>query len=417
MQLLVAKVSKILLKNTRKHPFADIDLLLFDHDKQIAQLPESKVCADIMQNDVVIRREFGSRISDNTGKPVEKPDISSISRLYFLPLLIQYFRAVEFFEVDVDVFYPLYYRFEEYLYSDSLRYEVLAPLVGFDCDVDLIQLDKNFKIRKMKKEEVQLLWMPREPYLPPIIDPIDASLLKYTLEVTYSRKKGKMSIDMRKKPIPDELFEGAITTLRLFKSGDVDFYFTQRTPLTWDPHGAITYSFKERGDFRGRREYNLRQTEIDSFIEFWKEFGDTILKKEYHGHNYLDIAIKRFNLGLEEQDSENKFIDFFVAFEALYLLENFELSFRLSLRTATLLGITSEEKNSIFQYMKDAYTLRSSIVHGKTPKIRKKIVDLKVYVPKLENYLRQSIIRFLRITIQFKNQALILSDLDQQILR
>ena len=106
-----------------------------------------------------------------------------------------------------------------------------------------------------------------------------------------------------------------------------------------------------------------------------------------------------------------------MAFEALFLLETSELSYRLSLRTATLLGNSPQKKKLIFNFMKDAYNLRSQIVHGKTPKIGRKRVDLKVYVSELENYLRKSIIRFLRITDQFKNQVTILRNLDQQILR
>jgi len=411
MKLLIVKVSNILLKSTWKRPFADIDLLLFDHNEQIAQLPESKVCADIMQNDVIIKREFGSKFSDNAGNPVEKPGVSTIARSYFLPLLIQYFRAVEFFEINEDVFHALYLRFEEYLYSDSLRYEVLAPLAGFTCDVDLIQLEKNLLIRKMKEEEVERLWKPKEPFLPPLIDFIDASVLTFTLETTFAHKKGARALES------SEIFNSVITILRLFKPGGVNFFFTQRTPLMWGPIEGIAYSFKQRGDFFGRGRYNLTKDEIDSFVTFWKEFRDVIVKGEFQGHNYIQIALKRLNLGLEENNLEDKLIDYFVAFEALYLLETLELSYRLSLRTATLLGDTSEERNSIFKLMKDAYALRSNIVHGKKPKIGKKIVDLKDYVPKLENYLRQSIIKFLRMPIQYRNQALILRDLDQQILR
>jgi len=377
MKLLIVKVSNILLKSKWKRPFADIDLLLFDHNEQIAQLPESKVCADIMQNDVIIKREFGSKFSDNAGNPVEKPGVSTIARSYFLPLLIQYFRAVEFFEINEDVFHALYLRL----------------------------------IRKMKEEEVERLWKPKEPFLPPLIDFIDASVLTFTLETTFAHKKGARALES------SEIFNSVITILRLFKPGGVNFFFTQRTPLMWGPIEGIAYSFKQRGDFFGRGRYNLTKDEIDSFVTFWKEFRDVIVKGEFQGHNYIQIALKRLNLGLEENNLEDKLIDYFVAFEALYLLETLELSYRLSLRTATLLGDTSEERNSIFKLMKDAYALRSNIVHGKKPKIGKKIVDLKDYVPKLENYLRQSIIKFLRMPIQYRNQALILRDLDQQILR
>ena len=121
-------------------------------------------------------------------------------------------------------------------------------------------------------------------------------------------------------------------------------------------------------------------------------------------------------MGSEEKDLENKMIDFFVAFEALYLVEKLELSYRLALRTATLLGESSQEKKEIFSFMRDAYNLRSQIVHGDPPKIRKKMVNLKDYLPKLESYLRRSIVKYLEMLRDFKNQEEILYTLDQETL-
>ena len=78
MKLLVATVSKILIKGTRKRPLRDIAFLLLDYGEQIAQLPASEACADIMQNDDSIRREFASKLSDKAGKLVKEPGIKSI---------------------------------------------------------------------------------------------------------------------------------------------------------------------------------------------------------------------------------------------------------------------------------------------------------------------------------------------------
>ena len=100
----------------------------------------------------------------------------------------------------------------------------------------------------------------------------------------------------------------------------------------------------------------------------------------------------------------------------MYLVEKLELSYRLALRTATLLGESSQEKNEIFNIMRNAYNLRSQIVHGNLPKIRKKMVNLEDYVPKLGDYLRRSIVKYLKMTIGFKNQEEILHNLDQEIL-
>lgn len=412
-KFLIIAVSKILLESRKiilEH-HREIGFLLLDYGKEILELPEVKACAKIMLGDVAIRREFASRISDKSGKPIEKPPIRSIYEFYLRPFLSQYFMILKDVGLDQDTFNALYTRFEEYLYSDSLKYKIISPLAGFKSDVDVIELEKNLKIRRMSEEETNKLWKPRDAFVPPIIQPMDALALKYALESPFSHRKGS-PLDRR---ILAQVFEGVVTAFRLFKSGTVDFFFTQEIPILWEPYGGIAYHFKKRADYLGLNYY-LEKKEIDDFVEFWKEFRDTIVDADFHGHNYLRIALKRFNLGSEEKDLENKLIDFFVAFEALYLVEALELSYRLALRTATLLAESSQEKKEIFKFMRDAYTLRSQIVHGSPPKIRKKIVNLDDYVPKLENYLRRSITKYLRMIRDFKNQEKVLHSLDQEIL-
>jgi hypothetical protein len=416
MKLLVAAVSKLLNRGTRKRPLRDVGLLLLDYGKEIVQLPETKECARIMESEIQIRKEFASRISKDD-EPVERPGVGSIYEFYLRPLLSRYFKDLGDLRLDQEVFGSLYVGFEEYLYSDSMSYIVLAPLAGFKSDADVIQLKKDLKIRRMDQEEIDRLWKPQEPYLPPIIDFVDTYVFKYTLEAPLSRRKRRIGLHVSLKPTLEEIFEGVVSALRLFKSGGVDFYFTQRIPIQWQPFGGISFGFKRRGGYLGLGEYHLGKDEIDEFVEFWKEIGEVIVGKQYRCHDYLTIVLKRLNLGSEERDLENKLIDFFVAFEALFLLEASELSYRLALRTATLLGDSYQERREITNFMRDAYVLRSQIVHGKTPKIKKKTIDLKEYVPRLENYLRHSIIKYFKIIRQFKDQTAILRYLDQEILK
>ena len=78
-----------------------------------------------------------------------------------------------------------------------------------------------------------------------------------------------------------------------------------------------------------------------------------------------------------------------ISFESLYIGDDKELGYKLRLRTAFLLG---KQRAKIFKDMKKAYDLRGQIVHGNNPPSRD---ELRRIVPKIEEYLRQSIIRFL----------------------
>ena len=409
IKLLIIATSKILLecRKSKLKRRREIALLLLDCEKEISELPEVRACAETMISDVAI----ATNLSLDVGISVEKLVIEQVYVSYLRSFLFQYFQKVNDIVFDKEVFGLQYAKFEEYLYSDSIKYIIIAPLAGFKNGVDVIELQKNLRIRRTSKEEIDRLGKPRHPFLPSIIDPMDASALKYALEASFSHRKGSPE-NIR---IIDKEFEGVVTVLRLFKSGTVDFFFTQQMPLLWSRYGGIAYRFKKRSGYLFLN-YNLGKEEVDDFVELWKELGHTIVNEDFHGHKYLRIAVIRFNLGSEEKDLENKLIDFFVAFEALLLLETLELSYKLALRTATLLGESPKEKKEIFNFMREAYVLRSRIVHGKIPKIRKKIIDLKDYVPRLEDYLRRSIVKYLRMTIDFANQKDILDSLNQKIL-
>ena len=54
-----------------------------------------------------------------------------------------------------------------------------------------------------------------------------------------------------------------------------------------------------------------------------------------------------------------------IALENLFLKDaNQELSYKMSMRMAHLLAETNEEREKIFEFVKNAYSLRSKIVHG-----------------------------------------------------
>lgn len=144
-KLLIIAASEILLESRKivlEHP-REVGLLLIDYTKRILELPEVKACGEIMLGDATIRREFASRISNESGKRIEKPPIGVIYDCYLRPFLSEYFRTLKDVGFDQDIFNALYRKFEEYLYSDSLRYRILAPLGGFKSDVDVIELEED----------------------------------------------------------------------------------------------------------------------------------------------------------------------------------------------------------------------------------------------------------------------------------
>ena len=99
---------------------------------------------------------------------------------------------------------------------------------------------------------------------------------------------------------------------------------------------------------------------------------------------------------------DDKLIDYLIGFEALLLPnDKLELSFKLALRTAVLIGKNIKQKKEIFLIMKKAYGVRSSIVHGEEIKvpivINGKNFGLNDLVNSTESYLRLGIIHIIKI--------------------
>ena len=115
----------------------------------------------------------------------------------------------------------------------------------------------------------------------------------------------------------------------------------------------------------------------------------------------LDIAIQRFRSSYDRYlpDDPERLLDIAFAFEAIFLNddENKELSYRLRLRAAKLLGKTLEERQEIFDIVKNLYNFRSKIAHGETLDAKKsKDADkLKQVLSRAPRMLKDAIIEMI----------------------
>ncbi len=86
--------------------------------------------------------------------------------------------------------------------------------------------------------------------------------------------------------------------------------------------------------------------------------------------NNVGLAIRRLGLTRTRALSDDVLIDVMIALEALLLTknENDELSFRMSLRASQWAALIDERSATAFDLVRCAYGLRSTIVHGDSPK-------------------------------------------------
>ena len=82
--------------------------------------------------------------------------------------------------------------------------------------------------------------------------------------------------------------------------------------------------------------------------------------------SFIGVAARRLQYSSERSRDEDRLIDLMIAAEALFLGENErqEFGFRLSPRAAQYLGSSHSERRAMYESFRDAYGLRSPIIHG-----------------------------------------------------
>jgi hypothetical protein len=398
-----------------EEPEIDFFLLLFKYSNEIDALQNFKDCARYVLSNSVTRKKL-NLVSRGEQALEEVP--LTLSNFMMLRSLLGTFlkRAGELSFID-EAFDRLYEEFEHYLYISKIPYKVTAPIIGLSGDIGEVAFDKHLKLCRMSaSDRTAFMEEATSPMTASGFDSFGIQSAQYMLEADYSQRE-RVPMDTR---AGVNKFEEVVSVLRLWKSGKVRLVGTKVNPSIWTPHHGRVFGhrFSWRG-FVVPSSYVLNKTEESSLLHLWRRTRD--FKEEEGGTKngkYINIALRRFDLGVEEDNIENKMIDFLIAFEALYLNEMDELTYRLSLRTAVLLGRSDDETTTIREIIAKGYKLRSEIVHGKELsqiRIRGKVIALDDFVRQVENYLRKSLRSFLVLSKNYKGQEKTLGFLEKSL--
>lgn len=114
---------------------------------------------------------------------------------------------------------------------------------------------------------------------------------------------------------------------------------------------------------RGLPEYVISSHEERSFIDFWNEFKEI---------DYSNFAISRFHLADYSPYSRDKLVNYVESLEFLFVPDSSggEISYKFRSRGTLVLGQDKSppERETIYKQLRDAYHLRSAIVHGNRDK-------------------------------------------------
>jgi len=272
----------------------------------------------------------------------------------------------------------------------------LCPLYSFDCDFDVVDLVEGIQIKRAPTELKEYIH-DKTYYLYGLWeDPSEfiwAVFLPYrSTNVDGLSIEERMSVGLREQDRDRDSLIDLLTALRLHHGGRIvagPMISASIDDSEWHIGGTTIWTrVSEKNFILEDQIYCLSRedvTEVNHLLQDIRKWcNDGTLNK-------IDIALRRFNSAYHGP-IEDRIIDQIIAFESLYLGHDPELKYRLAIRVAFLLGKDNGDREDIFSNMRKAYDLRSDIVHGNRQVERS---ELNSIVPKTEDYLRQSIRRFL----------------------
>ena len=266
-------------------------------------------------------------------------------------------------------------------------------IFNFDSEINEISLDNNLKIIKAEVSEEDKSVMSGD---------INFNMWpNFVIQKTYDLKYKTpeyaiINTDYIINTLKD--FTRALTALRLIRNSAIFFDHQTVSETLVDGKQKLNPSIiTNLGYTRFTGEaLIIKKNEITELVITYKNIKNCREDKFF-------IALSRLNFGMEKILLRDKLIDYITGLEALYTESSGELRFRLSIFIATIFGNTLEEKEDIYNFIKNIYDARCEIIHGNKKKKSLREEDLN----RIENYLRVSLKSYLENSENFKLKNLL----------
>lgn len=284
----------------------------------------------------------------------------------------------------------------------------ICPLYSFDCYSENVDLAEGIQIKHAPKELREYIakktrhlygrwddpsefdWAAFLPYQAEVVE--ESGDMDIREEIRENIRRGFEEHDRAKRLLID-----LVTALRLCHQGMVTvgplIHADLRSSNLSVGGTTVWTSVSKTDSLHQEPKYAFHQSDTPHVNELVKNLHELY---DLGKLDSIGIALGRFHSAYHGP-IEDRLIDQMIAFESLYLGGPQELTYKLALRVAFLLGKTEDKRDVIFSDMKKAYNYRSRIVHGDTKVSRE---ELREIVSKTEEYLRQSIRRFLLLLSQ-----------------
>lgn len=346
--------------------------------EKLAKLPEYQDALTLLLEDRAARRLLGTFV----GGPLALSDFSP-QRLLKDAVFLHLGNSTELpQEGAIDATWE---RIEAALYEPKMQYVALAPLIGVAVQGAPVELAPGITLERLSgKDLVRCLEAdlfknmgvdsPTLGYRVVPLEHLPAAGVRITQQ--YTRRVYKPE---RFRPADEDserfwktfdLADRVLTVLRLYEPEFVAMAGVIQWSDDYFGLGASRRSTRQHTYHRYEAPgYLLGVEDASGLVQLWEALSSRGVQKRCA----LQLALRRLNMAIDRVRYDDKLVDLMICAEAALLqdinpAERGELRFRLSLRAGRSFPSNEFSPRDIFKLLKEAYDIRSSIVHGGEPK-------------------------------------------------
>lgn len=208
-------------------------------------------------------------------------------------------------------------------------------------------------------------------------------------------------------PIAADVVSRVVDVLRLVTPDDIGVaYLATREVEPFTPGMPLNYAWEYQPRYAANvpRRLAFSAPSLPTFSEAQRTEAERLILRRLDPPDVkgLGVMLRRFRDSYERYDVRDpeRLLDLAIALEAVFLNDNDskeQLSFRLALRVARLLGGTLAERKTLFRGVRDLYNIRSKVAHGETvdtlsPRDSRTLIGLQASAPPL---VRRAVTRML----------------------
>ncbi len=374
--------------------------LLHRSKKHLKNIPEYQRCLDSLAKDPKISAQLGKLV----GTTFEQRRLESEDVIFgCINAMLKTNRSDVF---EIEVFKDEYSKIEKFIYTDEIEYYDLIPLFGFSADDNPICLANGLEIVKFSEDEILSILNSGLIVGPPVLggDHLSGTATfgikrKFKLPKIIGEKEQKAVLSkIKKKGEKIYNLNVVIDLMRVFKKGEFYKMGIMRGNDSFLGLGRSISNYPTDCQVMIIDNYHLDKKEI-------QDCKTLIIQNEKLYKNekiFLRIANRRFSQAIERKRLDDKILDFLICAEALFLGSgpdggnNSELKYRLSHNAAMVLETKDNRRRKLFEFMGNAYNIRSKIIHGsklnKMPKNSNRTpYRIDIFIDELETILRAGI--------------------------